>query len=108
MYIGKCNVIVRKKQKNSKTSITEFVEKTILENIPCRLSYNSAPTTGKDVVASVTQEIKLFLSPQYVIPEGSKIVVTQRGCTDEFIRSGKPKKYENHQEIVLDLFKEWA
>lgn len=108
MYVGNCNVIVRKKQKNPNTSVTEFVEETVLKNIPCRLSYNSAPTTGKDIVSSVTQEIELFLSPKYSIPEGSKIVVTQRGCTNEFSHSGKSKIYPQHQEIILDLFKEWA
>jgi len=42
------------------------------------------------------------------IPEGSKITVTQNGVTHDYERSGKPAVYSCHQEVPLELFKEWA
>ena len=108
MYIGRCNVIVRTKKKNQKTMIIDFVEETILENVPCRLSFSSSPKTGSDNVATLDQEIKLFMDPKYNVPPGSKIVITQNEQTETYSNSGKPALYESHQEINLKVFKEWA
>lgn len=42
------------------------------------------------------------------IPEGAKITVTQNGATKDYVRSGKSAVYSCHQEVPLELFKEWA
>lgn len=109
LWIGSCTVITKTKQQDPVTKRIEFVEETIYENEPCRLSYlRITPTTDKNGVAEVVQVPKLFLSNEINIPPGSKIIVTQNGRTTEFSNSGQPAVYTNHQEIVLELFKGWA
>jgi hypothetical protein len=109
LWIGSCTVITRTKQQDPVTKRIEFIEETIYENEPCRLSYQRlSPTTDKNGIAEVVQVPKLFLSNEINIPPGSKIIVTQNGRTIEFSNSGQPAVYTNHQEIVLELFKGWA
>lgn len=70
---------------------------------PCRLSYKSFPEAQKgDGVASFSQTITLFIAPEVVIAAGSAVSVTREGRTLEFIASGVPAVYSDHQEIVLE------
>ncbi len=57
---------------------------------------------------SISQTIKLFINPDVVIAPGSKITVTQSGETEVFKASGKPAKYDTHQEVILELEKDKA
>ncbi|WP_207725993.1 hypothetical protein [Clostridium facile] len=108
LYCGTCSVYQKEKQKRPDHS-TSFVEKLVLENQPCRLSFSSSPANGLDGnVRSVSQSIKLFLSPNTTIAPGSKIVVTQHGKTIAYKSSGIPSVYRSHQEINLELFQGWA
>lgn len=108
MYDDTCNVIERQKVKDPLTKKTGFTETTVLLAEPCRLSYKSVPATGEGDTATVSQEIKLFLSPDVEIKAGSKIEVTHKGVTTAYKRSSKAAVYETHQEIVLVLFDRWA
>jgi len=109
LWMGSCTVISRVKKQDLITKKTEFVEETIYEDEPCRLSYQTlTPTTDKNGIAEVVQVPKLFISKELIIPPGSKIIVTQNGRTTEFSNSSEPAVYTNHQEIVLELFKGWA
>lgn len=108
MYKGKCDVIERQKITDPITKKTAFVESPILMAQPCRLSFKSIPTTGDGNTASLTQETKLFISPDVTIPSGSKIIVTQDGVTTAYTNSSVPAIYETHQEITLKLFERWA
>lgn len=108
MYIGNCDVIEHQKVTDPVTKKTGFSEVTTLLSQPCRLSFKSIPTTGDGNTASVTQEIKLFISPEVTIKEGSKIEVTQNGVKESYTNSSKPAIYETHQEITLKLFDRWA
>ena len=73
------------------------------------LSYSStAPAAGSDTVAGVAQTIKLFLAPEPVVPPGSRIEVTQQGRTESYAQSGKAAVYSSHQEILLEIWKEYA
>lgn len=108
MYCGTCNVVEYQKVSDPVTKRTGFAEVTVLLSQPCRLSYKSSPMTGDDNVASVLQEITLFLSPDVEIKSGSKIEVTQRGQTKAFTNSSEPRIYESHQEITLKSFEGWA
>lgn len=108
MYEDTCDVIEHQKVKDPITKKTAFSDATVLLAQPCRLSYKSIPTTGDGDTASVSQEIKLFISPDVVIKAGSKIEVTHKGVTTAYKRSSKAAEYETHQEIVLELFDRWA
>ncbi|HBE9034583.1 TPA: hypothetical protein KN659_003459, partial [Clostridioides difficile] len=43
------------------------------------------------------------------IKAGSKLIITtQNNITREYVRSGESAIYPNHQEIILELFKDKA
>lgn len=108
-YIGLCDIIERKKQKNTKSKINEYIEETIEKEQKCRLSYENITNSkqGSEINA-VTQIIKLFIAPELNIKTGSKIVVTQNNQTETYKNSGKSARHATHQEIVLELFEGWA
>lgn len=109
LYDGICTVTEHQKVKKENKS-TGFQDVVVLENQPCRLSFKTISNTSQtdNAASSVVQLITLFISPDVKIEPGSKITVTQNGVTTDYKQSGKPAMYDTHQEIVLDLFREWA
>lgn len=105
MYIGTCDVIERQKVTDPITKKTGYLDAPVILSQPCRLSFKSNPSTGEGDTADTIQQIKLFISPDITIKEGSKIEVTQNGTTTAYSRSGTPAIYETHQEITLELHK---
>lgn len=109
LWVGRMDVIIREQIKNAQTKRNEFVEKIIIENEPCRLSFSGISTTDNTVGAAETgQEVKIFCDTSIDIPAGAKIVVTQNNLVTEYEKSGVPAYYSNHQEIPLKLFERWA
>lgn len=110
LYVGSCTVIERKSVKDPVTHVTEHDKEVVIyESRPCKLSFDRITSTNQtETVGIVTQSTKLFIAPELDIKAGSKIVVTQRGRTTEYIRSGEPAIYSSHQEIELELFERWA
>jgi hypothetical protein len=109
IYEGVCTVTEYMKVTDDTTHITHNQEIVLLENEPCRLSFENIQVTDKtDTVSNTVQKIKLFISPNIVIKPGSKITVTQNGITSDYTYSSVPSVYLSHQEIVLELFKEYA
>lgn len=108
-YFGTLTVREMQKVKNDATKLTSQKEVVTLENTPCRLSFE---TLQADVqtssAATITQVTKLFLSPDITIKPGSKLTVTQDGVTTDYARSGFPAVYPTHQEIILELFEQYA
>lgn len=109
LYEGLCTVKVYGEYKDPITKITKVGEYSLFEDQPCRLSYGSLTTaTSTQGPANIVQVTKLFIAPELEIPPGSKIIVTQNGRKTEFSNSGVPAVYPTHQEIMLELFKEYA
>ena len=108
MWKDRCSIIVQAEQTNPDTNLTDFQETPLFENQPCKLSFEKQTATDENHVATVSQGVKLFLSPDVSIKPGSKITVTQNGVTTEYSSSGVPAKYPTHQEIMLKLFERWA
>lgn len=106
-YEGRSTVVEYQKVKDE-WGMTNFQEVTVLEDQPCKLSFETLTSTSGDPVATVTQGVKLFLSSDVVIKAGSKIIVTQNGRTTEYSNSGVPAVYSTHQEIMLTLFENWG
>lgn len=107
-YAGVVTVSEYKKVKDPNTALTSYKEVVVL-NQPCSLSFESiAAAVQTGTVATVSQAVKLFLSPDITIKPGSKIKVTQTGVTTEYKSSGVPAVYPTHQEIMLELFDGWA
>ena len=108
-YEGTCSVIQYQSITDEKTRITSQKEVLILENQPCRLSFEKLSVVRQTETAAVpVQNVKLFLAPEIPIWEGSKMIVTQQGITAEYAASGVPAVYSTHQEIMLQLFEGWA
>ena len=108
LWKDRCTVYHRVKVTDPKTKLTDFDEKPLLQDQPCKLSFETLTSSTGDPVATVSQSVKLFISPDVVIKAGSKIIVTQHGRTTEYSNSGVPAVYPTHQEIMLTLFEGWA
>lgn len=110
LWKGKCTVTVRKcDTTDENTGRVVVSEIDTYKDEPCHISFDTVKAAQKEnSAAAVGQSIKLFIDRAVVIPEGSKITVTQNGITSEYEQSGKPAVYSTHQEIPLELFKGWA
>ena len=108
-YDGVATVVEHQKIKDEKSKLTNFEDRIVLENQPCKLSFKNLSTAKQsEAAAAVTQTIELFISPDITIKPGSKITVTQAEVTTDYTYSGVPAVYDTHQQIILDLFTEWA
>lgn len=109
LWTGLATVTVRQGVLNPANGRTEPVEKVTASGLPCRISHKSVVSTEpNEEAAQVAQSVVLYIDPSVDIPEGSKITVTQNGMTRDYERSGKSAVYSCHQEVPLELFKEWA
>lgn len=111
MWRDRCTVYVQEERTDPDTNLTDFQDVPLFEDLPCKLSFENMTAVGEGHVAVVAQGVKLFLSPDVVIPAGCKIVVEKfRQPEREFIysRSGEAAVFTNHQEITLTLWEGWA
>ena len=106
-YIGTFTVTERKKVVRADHR-TGFAEVQTVTDIPCRFSFTTSPAAGDGDTATLTQSVKLFCAPEIIVPEGSRITVTQNGVTEEYARSGMVAMYDTHAEYVLEAFRGWA
>ena len=110
LWRGKCTVTVRNNDttdENTGRVVVGAVDTYTDE--PCRISFDTVNATQPENNATnIVQSITLFIDRAVVIPEGSKITVTQNGATAVYEKSGKPAVYSTHQEIPLEIFKGWA
>lgn len=108
-YDGTCRIYGMQSVKDPVTKVTRQEEAIVQDGVACHLSYSStALAAGSDTVTGVAQTIKLFLEPEPVVPPGSRIEVTQQGRTESYAQSGKAAVYSSHQEILLEIWKEYA
>lgn len=103
-YTGFLTVTEYQAVKDPVTHITKNQKVVILENQPCKLSFETIKTAIQtEAAATISQAVKLFVSPDVTIKAGSMITVTQNGVTTEYTSSGVPAIYPTHQEIMLEL-----
>lgn len=108
-YFGTLTVTEMQKVRNEKSKLMEESEIVVLEDQPCRLSFEKLQTaTQSESAATITQVVKLFVSPDVFIKAGSKLTVSQNNRTTDYTCSGIPAVYPTHQEIMLELFEEYA
>lgn len=111
LWKDRCTVYKREKVKDSTTKLTDFEEKPLFQDQPCKLSFETLNSSSGDPVAVVSQTVKLFLSPDLEIPAGCKIVVTRFNDLERkftYSKSGEAGVFTNHQEIQLVPFKGYA
>lgn len=108
-YTGVCTIVERRDERDEKTKITRKAEVVVIENQPCKLSFESLKAVVQtETAAAISQSTKLFLAPEIKVNGGSKITVEQNGVTTAYSASGVPAVYPSHQEIMLELFEGWA
>lgn len=108
-YTDTCSIYEYQKAKDPKTKITESKLVKVFENIPCRISFKNVATAQQtDSSATISQITTLFISPEIVIKENSKIDIIRNDRVLEYKNSGTPAIYSTHQEISLNLYKENA
>ncbi len=108
-YFGTLSVTEMKEVRDGESKLVKARPVVVMEGQPCRLSFETLKAAGKpDPAAAVTQEVKLFVSPEVQVRPGSKITVTQDGITADYTCSGVPAVYLSHQEIMLELFEGWC
>ena len=103
-YSDTCTVYVQQ-EAESDDCLTRFKNNVLYADQPCRLSFSSSSTASGDTVAAVSQNVKLFVSPELVIPPG-RIDVLRPGEVPRTFRyksSGPAAVYPTHQEIPLEL-----
>ena len=111
LWKDRCTVYKREKVKDPVTKLTDFEEKPLIQDQPCKLSFETLTSTSGDPVAVVSQTAMLFLSPDVEIPAGCKIVVTRFNNLERkftYSKSGEAGVFTNHQEIQLVPFKEYT
>jgi hypothetical protein len=105
LWVGRCTIYEFEDVVNPETYQTTQREVVVLENEPCRLSYNYEQATNiQSGAAVVSQSITLFIRPELVIKPGSVTEITQNNVTERYNGSGQPAIYSNHQEIILQLY----
>lgn len=109
LYWDICTVYEYKPVKDEVTKLTESKEVAVLEEQPCKISFESLDIASDNGNAAEKKiSVKLFISPDITINPGSKIVVTHNGETTAYSSSGVPGRFASHQEIELKLFERWA
>lgn len=109
LYDSTCNIIEYHEVQNENKS-TGFKEIVVVENQPCKLSFETLSTVNnqEDNASEKIISTKLFISPDILINPGSKISITYKDTTTDYKFSGKPAIYDTHQEIMLEIFDRWA
>jgi len=105
MYPGTCDVFG---YISAEGVINNTIETKLHSGIPCRLYRKSTSVGNQGDANTIHKEVRLLINPKYLIPAGSKIVVTQHGRSLEYENSGEADIYESHQSIVLKLARKRA
>ena len=109
LYEDKCSVIEKQEVFDETRKIHKDKEVEVIKEEPCRLSFETLKADEEaNPAQKVVQDTKLFLRPDIVDKEGSKIVVKHNGREDIYARSGIPAVYVTHQEIMLKPFERWS
>lgn len=107
-YDNLCSIYVYQDVFDEDTKQIKRERVILLENIPCRLSYQtqafaSLVSTQTDGVPETYQGVKMFIAPEYDIPENSEVEVQRYGRLLKFKRSSVPVIHHNHQEVMVEV-----
>lgn len=104
-YTHKCTITEVKAIKDpiKKTTVMQDVE--IYKEIPCRVSFNLQKVDEKELVNSSESIVKLFIAPEVLIKEGSKVTAVVNGVVTQYECSTTPFLYPTHNEYLLKFVK---
>lgn len=106
LYTGLLTAVVRETARDPVTKVSGLKEKTVYEDIPCRLSFSNAENLQEEKVMASENIITLFTSPEIDIKANSKITVKQNGYTYTITNANK-KSYASHNEYSCTEFLRW-
>lgn len=101
-YVGVCTV-TEKREIIEADCTSSFSDVVVLENQSCRLSFEKSGTVAGGSAGSVSQNVKLFISPDINITAGSRVTVLQNGEVFNYTSSSKAAVYSTHKEIQLEI-----
>ena len=104
-YSDTCTVYVQQ-EAESDDCLTRFESKVLYADQPCRLSFSSSTTASGDIVAAVSQSVKLFISPELDCIDVLRPGEIPRSF--HYKSSGPAAVYPTHQEIPLELAERYA
>lgn len=106
LYTGVFTAVARETSRDSVTKVSGLREKTVYEDIPCRLSFSNAQVLKEDKVMADENQMTLFTGPEIDIRANSKITVKQNGYTYTITNANK-KSYASHNEYSCTEFLRW-
>ncbi len=106
LYTGVFTAVARETSRDSVTNVSGLKEKTVYEDIPCRLSFSNAQVLKEDKVMADENQMTLFTGPEIDIKANSKITVKQNGYTYTITNANK-KSYASHNEYSCTEFLRW-
>lgn len=94
---------------------TVFEREVLLENIPCRISFESIgcarvdgamertrfPRKNLIPAAEISSVVRLFCAAEYDIPEGAEVYVLHGGELLKYRAAGCSAVYSSHREVLL-------
>lgn len=107
IWKDKLTVIEHQKVKKG-NGATGFADVVVLENEPCKLSFQRVGAVDQQKAAKLVQSVSLICDKALEIKPGSKLIVLHEGNETAYTQSGKPAVYSVHQEIPVELFERWA
>ncbi|MBQ8003219.1 MAG: hypothetical protein IJ297_07235 [Clostridia bacterium] len=111
LYTDVCNVYEKKPV--TREGRTQFEEALKYKSIPCRISakaylFGENSASERNNLLKVSKKVKLFVPPEYVIEPGSRVEVVRNGRKTVFGKSGYVSFYTSHNEVMLELLKNYA
>ena len=102
LFCDRCSVIVFQEEKTD-WGETRVIEKQGVENLPCRISYESkACQKGEGLLPKQEFEPLLLYRAEDEILAGSKVIVTNKeGKILRFRAAGEGVAYDSHKETRL-------
>ena len=101
LYTHKCTItsVMAVKDPVKTTTVMEDIE--TYKDIPCRISFNLQKVDEKELVNSSESVVKLFVAPDVLMKEGSKVIATVNGVVTQYECSTTPFLYPTHNEYLL-------
>ena len=69
LWKDRCSIFIREEVTDPVTHLTDSEEKPLLQNQPCKLSFETLTSTNEDEVATAQQVVTLSLSPDVMFPQ---------------------------------------
>lgn len=110
-YIDRCTVYEKKAV--TREGRTQFEKSVKYARVPCRMSakaylFGENAAKERDNLLDINKRVKLFLPCEYFIEPGSIIEIESRGRTRIYAKSGEMSCYSVHNEVMVELLKNYA